>query len=160
MTKSPGYLLCIGDFKRPTSSYMGNWVTAIVRITITAFSISCKGHVRVLLPLLTIFASKKSPVLPRNFRPLFSAGGLEVTIAGTHCLHPARWGVKIGGKWDAVWMAGWRNNFGAGKRQFGWFFLWIIVTMYRSFYASKKVGAKKNREVFWSLQPSFWKKGV
>lgn len=66
------------------------------------------------LEKVTSFASK--------FSEPFLRGGLEVTIAGTHCLHPARWGVKIGGTGCCL-DGGMAQQFWAGERQLGWFFI-------------------------------------
>lgn len=62
---------------------MGILVTAIVRITITAFSISCKGHVRVVLPLLTIFCLEISDPFPGGWRsPLLGHTAFILPMCG------------------------------------------------------------------------------
>lgn len=90
-----------------------------------------QGHVRVLLLLLTIFASKKSPFLSRNFGA-FSGG-----FGGHHCWDtlPSSCPMRCDGWWDGM-LFGWRD---------GATILGGKAAVRLVFYTSKKVGAKKRR---------------
>ena len=105
MTKSPGYLLYIGDFKRPTSSYMGNLVTAIVRVTIAAFSIPCK--------VMSGFCCRCSPfcletvtIFCLEISEPFSGG-----FGGHHCWDtlPSSCPMRCENWWDGM-LFGWRDG--------------------------------------------------